>query len=428
MNEDFLSFVWKYRLYNSDLRTTTGIPVTVISPGEQQSDAGPDFFNARIQIGDTLWAGNVEIHVKASDWYRHHHQNDKSYNNVILHVVYEADSDIISADMTTVPTISFSDQAKDEVLKNYSGLRASRLQIPCSAQLNSIPELTLHASTDRMLVERLEYKSVQIELALHVNRGDWEDAFYQLLARNFGFHVNAGPFEMLARCLPKNLLLRHADQLHQVESLVFGQAGLLEGKFENEYPSLLQKEYNFLSKKYGLMPLDSHIWKLLRMRPANFPTIRLSQFAKLISTDTISMQKLLAGLTADDLMNIFRVSASPYWSNHYLFDKPTRFRPANLGDASIRNIIINTIAPVLFYYGRNRMEDQVCELAFDLLRKMPSEKNHILDEWNRHGIKTDSAYTGQALLGLFKNYCSQKKCLNCSLGVTILNRQNELAG
>jgi Protein of unknown function (DUF2851) len=277
-------------------------------------------------------------------------------------------------------------------------------------------------------VERLEYKSIQIELALQVNKGDWEDAFYQLLARNFGFHVNAGPFEMLARCLPRNLLLRHAGQLHQVESLVLGQSGLLEGNFKDEYPSLLQKEYHFLSRKYGLMPLDKHIWKLLRMRPANFPTIRMSQFAGLIADNDFSMQQLLLLPSPDLIMNKFRVSASPYWNNHYLFDKPTRYRAANLGESSIRNILINTIAPVLFYYGKSKGAETACEQAFSLLRNLPAEQNHILDEWIRNGVKADSAYTGQALLGLHKEYCSQKKCLNCSLGITILNKQNERAG
>ncbi|MDQ3051957.1 MAG: DUF2851 family protein [Bacteroidota bacterium] len=428
MNEDFLSFVWKYRLYHSDLKTTSGIPVTVIKPGEQHTNSGPDFFNARIRIGDTLWAGNVEIHVRASDWYRHQHQTDKAYDNVILHVVYEADSDIIMGDMTTVPTVSLCEQTDPVVIKQYRNLRTSPNNIPCGSQLSVVPEVIFNSWSDRMLVERLEHKSVQIELALHVNKGDWEDAFYQLLARNFGFHVNAGPFEMLARCLPRTLLLRHADQLHQVEALVFGQSGLLLEPFKDEYPSLLQNEYRFLSKKYGLMPLDHHIWKLLRMRPANFPTIRLSQFARLISENKCTMQRLLSEPSAEIIMKNFHVSASPYWNNHYLFDKPTRYRSAGLGDTSIRNILINTIAPVMFYYGRIKGEEMACEQAFSLLKNLPPEQNHILDEWLGNGIKVESAYTGQAMLGLYNNYCSQKKCLNCSLGITILNKQHEHAG
>jgi hypothetical protein len=203
---------------------------------------------------------------------------------------------------------------------------------------------------------------------------------------------------------------------------------LLDGEFKDEYPLLLQKEFRFLSKKYGLLPLDHHIWKLLRMRPANFPTIRLSQFAKLISANQVSMQRLINLSSSDLIADAFQVSASPYWNNHYLFDKPTRFRLANLGISSIRNILINTIAPVLFYYGKSKGDENVCDKAFSLLHHLPSEQNHILDEWIRNGISINSAFTGQALLGLYKNYCSQKKCLNCSLGINILNRQHEHTG
>lgn len=420
MNEHFLSFVWQYRLYRNNLITTTGIPVTVIKPGEQHTNAGPDFFNARIRIGETLWAGNVEIHVKASDWYRHGHQTDKSYNNVILHVVYEADSDIITGDMTTIPTIALSEQTDEEVLKKYANLRASRLHIPCGNHLMSLNNFTIVNWIDRMLVERLEHKSVQIEQALHVNKNDWEDAFYQLLARNFGFKINAGPFEMLARCMPRNLLMKHAGQLHQVEALLFGQAGFLDGIFTDEYPQLLQKEYKFLAGKYGLLPLDKHLWKLLRMRPANFPTIRLSQFAALVISGEVTFGQILESNSPGLILQKLQAPASPYWNNHYLFDKMTRFGNRSVGVDSARNIVINTIAPVLFYYGRLRGEEIVCEKAFNLLRMLPSESNHILDEWNKYGVKAENAYSGQALLGLYANFCSQKKCLNCSLGTAIL--------
>jgi hypothetical protein len=420
VNENFLSFVWQYRLYNTNLITTSGIPVTVIKPGEQHNNAGPDFFNARIRIGDTLWAGNVEIHVKASDWYRHGHQTDKAYNNVILHVVYEADSDIITGDMTTIPTIALSNQMNDDVLRKYSNLRASRLHIPCGKHLMSLNNLTILNWIDRMLVERLEHKSIQIEQTLYVNKNNWEDAFYQLLARNFGFNINAGPFEMLARCMPRNLILKHVDQLHQVEALLMGQAGFLEDKFEDNYPLLLQKEYKFLAGKYGLLPLDKHLWKLLRMRPANFPTIRLSQFAALISSGHISFRQLLEMENPQNLIKQFRPEASPYWNNHYLFDKPTRYDSRVLGLSSARNIFINTIAPLLFYYGKTRGEVAVCDKAFDLLRGLPAEENHILDEWKKLNVKAENAYSGQALLGLYTNFCSQKKCLNCSLGKAIL--------
>jgi hypothetical protein len=424
MNEQFLSFIWKHRLFSGDLVTSGGVPVSVLKPGEQNSHSGPDFFNALIRIGETLWAGNVEIHVRASDWYRHHHHSDKAYGNVILHVVYEADMDIITPDLTTIPTLELKSNTDELVMKRYLGFRNSRMSIPCGKSIGDVNPVTLTGWLDRMLVQRLEHKSLMIAQALDVNRNDWEDAFYQLLARNFGFNVNAGPFEMLARCLPRQLLLRHASQPHQIESLVFGQAGFLETEFNDEYPRLLQSEYRFLSRKYGLLPLDRHIWKLLRMRPANFPTIRLSQFANLIASGSISLSKLLENPNIPEIHRILQVQASPYWNTHFMFDKPSRFGNRFMGDASIRNIIVNTVAPFLFYFGRHRQENEICEQAFTLLRDTPTESNHILDEWRRLGVTSINAFTGQALIGLYNDLCSKKKCLICALGTEIL-RKNE---
>ncbi len=428
MNEDFISFVWKYRLYRSDLKTTSGIPVTVLRPGEQHSNAGPDFFNARIRIGDTLWAGNVEIHVKSSDWYRHMHQHDKAYDNVVLHVVHEADSDIIRSDLTTIPAVALKNYVDESVLKLYSGLRTSKMFIPCSPYLHSVDKFILSSWMDRMLVERLEVKSVQIAQALEVNKNNWEDAFYQVLARNFGFHVNALPFEMLARVLPRNMLLRHSGQPHQVEALVFGQAGLLGNEWRDAFPELLRKEYEFLAAKYGILPLDGHVWKMLRMRPSNFPAIRLSQFASLVAQEKFGFSTILEAEQIESILNLIQVNASPYWSNHFTFDKVTRHRQWQLGIGSARNIMINTIIPCLFYYGKSNGKELQCEKAFEWLKTIPSESNHVLDEWKRCGITPADAYTGQALMGLYKTYCSEKKCLNCSLGMHILNQTHEITG
>lgn len=424
MNEQFLSFIWKHRLFSGELTTSGGVPVSVLKPGEQNNHSGPDFFNALIRIGETLWAGNVEIHVRASDWYRHRHQTDKAYGNVILHVVYEADMDIITPDLTTIPTLELKSNTDSEVLKKYLGFKNSKMNIPCGNSLAAVRQVTLAGWLDRMLVQRLEHKSLLIAQALEVNRNDWEDAFYQLLARNFGFNVNAGPFEMLARCLPRQLLMRHASQPHQIESLLFGQAGFLETEFKDEFPRLMQSEYRFLSRKYGLLPLDRHIWKMLRMRPANFPTIRLSQFANLMSSGSVSFSQVLENPALPEIQRILQVHASPYWNTHYTFDKPSGFASRTLGESSIHNIIVNTIAPFLFYFGRHRNNNEISDLAFSLLRDTPPESNHILEEWRRLGIPTDNAFTGQSLIGLYNDLCSKKKCLICALGTEIL-RNNE---
>lgn len=420
MNEDFLSFIWKFRLYSRNLVTTSGEVVTVIKPGEQHRNAGPDFFNARIRIGETLWAGNVEIHVKASDWYRHMHQSDKAYNSVILHVVYEADAEIIIGDMTTVPTVCLSSQLDPGILKKYRDMKASKLTIPCSKTVAQVAEPLMNLWLERMIIERLEQKSVVIEQVLQVNRGHWEDAFYQLMARNFGFNVNAGPFEMLARCLPRHLLLKHADHPLQTEALLFGQAGFLEEEFADEYPRKLRQEYQFLARKYGLLPLDKHLWKLLRMRPANFPSLRISQFGALLTSGKISFSQIREMDTAEEIIRLFQVTTTPYWFTHFVFDKPARFASRHLGSDSIRNIIINTIAPFLFYYGKSIGDEIYESRAYTLLKEMPNENNHILTEWLRAGVPIENAWQGQALLGLYKSYCSQKKCLNCSLGTALL--------
>ena len=421
MNEQLLSYVWKYRLYNTQLLTTNGTPVTVIKPGEQHGNAGPDFFNARIKVGDTLWAGNVEIHVRSSDWYRHGHQTDRAYDNVVLHVVYEYDTDIIHPDQTVVPTVALADQIQDEVLIRYAKMRASRMDIPCSNQLPEVDRLVVDSWSDRMLVERLEHKSQLIDLALHVNRNDWEDAFYQLLARNFGFKVNAQPFEMLSRILPRKLLLRHADQPQQAEAMALGQAGFLEEDFEDEYARMLQLDYRFLAHKYGLMPMDHHLWKFLRMRPANFPTIRLSQFAVLVTQDGFSFGDLLHSWNVEQLRKKLEVSASPYWTTRYMFDKVAPYSCKTLGTDSIDNIIINTIAPAIFYYGRMRSDNSLVEKSMDLLRSIPPEKNSILSKWTNSGLVVSSAFESQALIGLYDRYCSHKKCLDCAIGKVIIS-------
>ncbi len=420
MNEQFLSFVWKYRLYNKNLVTTTGVPVTVIRPGEQHSNAGPDFFNARVRIGETLWAGNIEIHVSASDWYRHGHQHDKAYRNVILHVVYEADSDIIISDLTTVPTVSLYDQTNPEILKKYAGLRASQHYIPCGNNLRVPDKLVLNNWLDRMLVERLEHKSLLIEQTLIATAQNWEETFYQLLARNFGFHVNAGPFEMLARSLPRRILMKHSDNPLQYEALVFGQAGFLQESFTDEYPSSLAKEFRFLAQKYKLTALDKHIWKLLRMRPANFPSIRLSQWANLIAGSRLSFSCFLGKDAVSVMVQKLQIQASHYWCNHFLFDMPTAFNSRFLGEGSAWNLVTNTIAPMLFYYGKSRHEQQFCESAFNMLREAPPDINRITAEWKKYGVQADNAYISQALLNLYNQYCDYKKCLNCSLGTSIL--------
>jgi hypothetical protein len=283
MTEDFLHYIWKFKLFDlAGLCTMDGVPVEVIKAGDHNFDAGPDFFNARLRIGETLWAGNVEVHIRASDWNRHGHQSDKAYDNIILHAVYEADIPLLRASGERIPTIEMKSRIPLRHFQAYMNFKQSSDWIPCEKQFASVPDLVVNASLDRMLAERLEKKSLSILFSLQNNHNNWEETFYQALARNYGFKTNAEPFELLARSLPSLVLAKHKNSLLQVEALLFGQAGMLEDHYEDKYMSSLQNEYIFLRQKFRLEPIPLHLWKYLRLRPVNFPAIRIAQFASLV--------------------------------------------------------------------------------------------------------------------------------------------------
>jgi hypothetical protein len=420
MNETFLSFIWKYRLYTTDLRTTSGELVTVLSPGEQNSNSGPDFFNARLRIGETVWAGNVEIHLRSSDWYRHSHQSDLAYASVILHVVYEADCDIMLQDQRTVATVALKGQMHEIIQSRYSDLVSSVDPIPCARSLPGVSPVIWKSWADRMLVERLEQKSELIRDALHHSKGDWEHAFYQVLAGGFGFRINSLPFAMLARVLPLRLLQKHHDDTMLCEALVFGQAGFLNDPPADVFQRELQEHYRFLSAKYQLLPLEKHIWKFLRMRPVNFPTIRLSQFNSLVTAHPALFNSFMSAGSVSDYFRLMDVKTSPYWNEHYVFGKKALFRVKHLGKESAVVLLVNSVAPFLFLYGKWTGEEQRCEQAFRLLQELPAEHNRILTEWNRAGVNFSNGFETQAALELYRNYCVRKNCLNCSIGTHLL--------
>jgi hypothetical protein len=282
MTEEFLHYIWQYRLYSPSLILRSGEKVEVLIPGIHNSDSGPDFFNARIRIGDTTWAGNIEIHIQSSDWKRHNHQHDMSYDNVILHVVWRHDTDIFRTDGSPIPTLELDGLYNEHAWKNYLGFMTSQKWIPCDTMIAGVDTFVRNAWLDRVLVERLERKALQVEHILSITNNDWAHTFYRLLARNMGFKLNNQAFEMLAQSLPYQFLAKHADDLFQVEAMVFGQAGLLSASFSDEYPQRLKREYGFLQKKFDLTPVDAHLWRFMRLHPGNFPTLRLAQFASII--------------------------------------------------------------------------------------------------------------------------------------------------
>lgn len=421
MKEDLLHFIWRTRRFDpTDLKTTAGEPLTILQTGTHNSHAGPDFVNARIQIGETKWAGNVEMHLRASEWNEHRHTHDKAYDNVVLHVVLEEDEIIRRASGERIPCLEMKKRIPQKIAATYQKLLENEHWIPCRHLFYQAPDLTKNMWTDRLLVERLEAKTAEIAQRLAQNQNHWEETFYQFLARNFGVKINAEPFEMLARETPLQVLSKYKNNLFQIEALLFGQAGLLDKTFEEAYPNALKKEYQFLQKKHGLSPFNAAQWKFLRLRPANFPTVRIAQFAALIYHSTHLFSKILEAEQVTAIERFFETETSEYWRTHYTFDKASQQKEKTVGKSTVRLFVINTIAPFLFLYGKMRNEEVYKNKALKLLEQMPAEVNSIMEGWETLGWKAMSAYQSQAMLQLKTHYCDRKKCLDCAIGSALL--------
>jgi len=423
IKEDFLHYLWKYKLYNtSNLTTVDGDVIEVLNSGLHNTDAGPDFFNGKIKIGKTTWAGNIEIHVKSSDWLKHNHQSDKAYHNVILHIVYQYDKPILDSNNNPIPTLELKDIIDEKLLTRYDDLIKSKDWIPCGNQIKMVDTFTLNTWLSRLAIERLERKSEEIQQTLNQNKNDWEQTFYQYLFKYFGLKVNAFPFEQLAKNTPLKIKEKH-DQLLSIEALFYGQAGFLEDEIKDEYYLKLQKEYQFLKAKFKLNPLDKSCWKLLRLRPANFPTIRISQLANLLRNNPRLFSKIIEAKNVTEIQQYFKVNASKYWDKHYQFgEETTTVSTKNLGINTINNIIINVIIPFTFVYGKFKQNEELVEKALILLEKTKPENNIIVKTWKDLGVNSINALQTQSLIELKNNYCSPKKCLNCSIGNNILQQ------
>jgi len=424
MTEEFLQYIWKHALYYpSSLTTVDEEEVTVLKPGEQNFNAGPDFLNARLKIGDTTWAGNVEIHINSSDWIKHHHQNNKAYNNVILQVVYHNDVKANLQNGSQVPTVEVKFEKR--LYENYQKLLNSNKWIPCQDQLKGGDSFRINHVLSELTVERLREKSDEIAQTLRFTKNDWSETFYIHLAKNFGFKVNAVPFEMLARSLPLKCIARHKDNPLQIEALLFGQAGFLNDRCDDEYYRLLVREYHFLKSKFNLKPLEKHLWKFLRLRPCNFPTIRLAQFARLLHGSSFLFTKIIQTGDLMQLKDYFDITASEYWETHYHFKKESVSNSKkSLGTLSFNNVVINTVVPVLFVYGEQHNKNELKDRAIDFLTALPAEDNHIIRNWSRMKFHPENAFESQGLLQLKNRYCARRKCLNCQIGkkiITILN-------
>jgi len=422
MTEAFLQYIWQHKMLDGNLTTSDGLPLVVERPGELNRDAGPDFFDARIRVGEVRWAGNVEVHVRASDWKQHGHSADAAYNNVILHVVYINDSDIRLQNGKRVPTVVVADAVPQGAWERYEELMnpAEDDAIGCRPRLKEIPDFLLQVNTERMLVERMERKSQQVLRLLDESKGNWEQTCYWLTAHYFGSKINAVPFELLAKRTPMAVAAKFRDNPFRVEALYMGQAGLLDGDFDDEYPRALQREYDYLQVAYKLSPMEKHLWKFFRLRPYSFPTIRVSQFAQLISQSSNLFSKMLDAADIQTLRKLLEVRASDYWTAHYTFDTPAAAAPKRLGSGVVDVLIINAWVPLLFQYGLVHDDVTRKEQAFELLRQLPAENNNIVRRWRAAGIVPQHAADTQALIQCYDEYCRRKRCLDCQLAFRLI--------
>ena len=424
MKESILHYVWQNKLFTShNLQTTDEEKLEVVDVGRINTDAGPDFFNAKIRIGETLWAGNVEIHTSSSDWYRHNHQVDKSYDTVILHVVLHADTEVNRADGERIPQLILKYPVHIDL--NYEQLFSQQKWIPCSDKIGLVPSIFIQSWKCALLTERLEQKMNSIEKLLTDHNQHWEEAFYITLARNFGFGTNSQAFENLAKSISISILGKHKDHINQLEALLFGQAGLLNPDETDEYSVGLKKEYDFLKVKYGLQPIDGSQWKLLRLRPDNFPHVRIAQFAGLIHSSSKLFSKIVENPDIDVLAKLFISEPSLYWKTSYLFAHKSTLHIKKLGVQSINGILINTIVPFLFCFAHHKNNDDLKNKALQMLEKVPAENNSIINGWHKLGLETENAYDTQALIQLKKVYCDERNCLRCRIGHKVLTLQQD---
>ncbi|MCB2207473.1 MAG: DUF2851 family protein [Bacteroidetes bacterium] len=424
MNEEFLIYLWSNKLFYTDQLFVheSGEKIQIIHPGSRNRDSGPDLFNAKIKIENTTWAGNIEIHVKSSDWKLHKHQNDPSYDNIILHVVYTDDVPVYRLNGEKIPTIVLKGLFDPQLLTTYQSFLNNTNWIPCEQQIHQIDHFTQFAWFESLCIERLEEKALGIAQQLELNQQNFTEIFYRQLCRNFGFNTNADAFELLAKSLPYQILSKHANRPDQLEALIFGQSGMLAKKFKDEYPNALKMEYHFLSEKYCLDALDSKIWKFLRMRPSNFPTIRLSQFAALVMSSAGLLTKMLEMNRLNDIKSLIKVKAHNYWLNHSYFDRISKSKSVQLGNSSIDLLLINTVIPFTFIYGKIFELQEVQDKALLWYEQIKAEKNTITRKFLSLGLKIENAKQSQAVLQLKKNYCDKKRCLSCRFGHSLISR------
>ena len=429
--EQLLHYVWRHKMFPlQEMHTTDGKLVEVIDPGLHNRNAGPDFFNAKVKIDGTLWVGNVEIHDRSHDWYVHGHDHDSAYNNVVLHVAGVVDDNVITSDGKFLPQLQLD--VPKEINDHYKELLETDQYPPCYKIIPDLTKLTIHSWMSALQTERLEQKTEAIKARVDRNNGSWENGYFTTLARNYGFGINGDAFEMWANTLPLKAVDHHRDDVFQIEAIFMGQAGLLElntipSQYQRDalnegYFAKLRNEYQYLAHKFSMKPMDATMWRFLRLRPQNFPHIRISQLANLYYSRRAGLSSLVECTTIEQIKAVLATSVTPYWETHYTFGSTSCRNDKNLSPASLNLLMINTAIPMLFAYGKHKSDEAICDRAFDLLEQLKAENNYITRLWQQCGLTAQNAGDSQALIQLKKEYCDKKDCLRCRIGFEYLKR------
>ncbi len=421
MNERLLHYIWQHCHFNTlNIKTTANVPLSIRHVGQPNSNAGADFKFASIKLDNVEWHGDVEIHIVSSDWYKHKHHLDKNYQSVILHVVWQHDTEILNYKQDEIPCLELRSIVDKTLLNKYQILMSQRSWILCQHQIKCIDSFYISHFLERLTIERLEEKTVKFVQQFEQVENDWENTFYHALCYSLGLKLNSGSFLKLSKRISISTINKHKDNLSQIEAMLFGTAGFLHNVYD-QYGFLLRKEFLFLKHKYSLEEMDESEWYFMRLRPPSFPTIRLALLAQLLKSQSALFSRVIACNTYDELKNIFQVSVSDYWLTHYHFRKSSPSRKKSLGNQWINSIIINIICPLLFVYSKRKGQPTYQERAIRFLEEISAEKNTITKKFEEIGVKANNAMQSQGLIQLKTTYCDAKKCLNCNIGSKLLS-------